>query len=153
MYVLYSNMSCHFKVVYHTGKGIKLNPLPITLMTVLENLYCTAALAFSLFSISFFSPFYSFIFLSLPLVCCVIPSSDFLPSSLFFSEALFFFFHLSDFLSSCTKGSQGCVPVCPSYVPWLMLFLCCLVLSLLHLLPVFPCNLPTIFSFLFLLTG
>lgn len=118
MYVLYSNMSCHFKVVYHTGKGIKLNPLPITLMAVLENRYCTAALAFSLFfNLFLFFLFILSFFLSLPFVCCVIPSSNFLPSSLFFSKALFFFFHLSDFLSSCTKGSQGCVPVCPSYVP------------------------------------
>lgn len=115
MYVLYSSMSCHFKVVYHTGKGIKLNPLPITLMAVLENRYLTAALAFSLFSISFFSPFYSFFFFFCLFLLCVVlfllPVSCLPPSS---SVRLCFSFSISlTFFPAAPKALRAvflCVP-------------------------------------------
>lgn len=148
MHELYSNMDCHFKVVCHTEKGIKLNSLPITLMDVLETMYCFVALAFSLFSWSLFPIFFIHLFFFLPFVCCVIPF-NFLPSSLSFSRALFFFFSSSPNFCSAPPDSQGCVPLCP--FPWLRLFLCFLILFLLHL-PVFLSNLPTVFAFLFSLT-
>lgn len=100
------------------------------------------------FLLDLLSPFFNNIFSFFPFVLCVIPS-DFLPSFLSFSRALFFFFQLSEFLFSPTEDSQGCVPVCPSYIPWLRVFLCLFIVFLLHFLPVFLSNLPTAFSFLF----
>lgn len=103
-------------------------------------------LLISLFFIDLFFLFSIFFFL--PFVCCVIPS-NFLPSSLSLSRALFFFFQLSEILFSSTKDSKACIPVCTSYIPWLRLFLCFITLLLLHLIPVFLSNISAVFAFYF----
>lgn len=145
VYTLYNNTGYHFKVMCCSEKGIKLNPLSITLMDVLENMYCTASLffldLFSLFSlfISFF-PFFLLYFVSFLLISYLLLS----PSA----ELCFSFSRSPNFCSSPPKTVRV-VFLCPSYISWLTQFFCFLILFLLHHLPVFLNNLPTFFSSLF----
>lgn len=128
----------------YTEEGFKLNPLSITLMDVLENIYCTAFLFF----LALFSPFPLFIFFHFFLLYFV---SFLLISFLTLSPLAELCFSFSSFPNFCSAPpkTQCCSPMCPSYIPWLRLFLCFLILFLLHLLPVSLSNLPTVFSFLF----